>query len=112
VPVSESEATLQEHVMLEESPPVESSPLPAIEQPTLQESVAIVPAQEEPSLTSPEPAQQIEEPVPSEVPRADSEKDEANVQASVPQDGELHPQNTVATKRPNFIMRILRSIWC
>src|SRR6266436_4932154 len=112
VPVSESESTLQEHVMLEESPPVESSPLSAIEQPTLQESVAIVPAQEEPSLTLPEPAQQIEEPVPSEAPRADSEKDEANVQSGVPQDGEPHPQNTVATKRPNFIMRILKSIWC
>lgn len=111
VPVSESESTLQEHVMLEESPPVESSPLSANEQPTLQESVEIVPAQEELSLTLPEPPQQIEEPAPSEAPRADSEKDEANVQAAVPQDGEPHPQNTVAKKRPNFIMRILRSIW-
>jgi hypothetical protein len=111
VPVSESESTMQEHVMLEESPPVESSPLPGIEQPTLQESVEIVPAQEEPSLTLPEPPQQIEEPVPSEVPAAESEKLEANVQAGVPQDGEPHPQNTVATKRPNFIMRLLRSIW-
>ncbi len=112
VPVSESETTLQEHVMLDESPPVESSPLSAIEQPTLQESVEIVPAQEEPSLTLPEPPQQIEEPVPSEAPHADSEKDEANVQAGVPQDGEPHPQNTVVTKRPNFIMRILKTIWC
>ncbi len=112
VPVSESETTLQEHVILEESPPVESSPPSGIEQPTLQESVEIVPAQEEPSLTSPEPAQQVEEPVPSEAPRADGEKDEANVQAGVPQDGELHPQNTVVTKRPNFIMRILKRIWC
>ena len=97
----------------EETRPASEEHVPVSEsEPALQESVEVAPAQEGPSLTSPEPPQQVEEPVPSEAPHAASEKDEAHVQASIPQDGEPHPQNTVVTKRPNIIMRILKTIWC
>jgi hypothetical protein len=119
VPASEStEPPPQEDTTLEEPLSAESSSISAREQPAineqsaLQESVEVAPATEEPYATSsPEPPAQIEEPAPSEASPLESEKHEANIRVSVPQAGAQPPQNTVVEKRPNFIIRLLKSIW-
>lgn len=117
VPASECtepppDTTLEEPLSAESSS-IPASEQPAInEQPALQELVEVAPATEEPYVTSsPEPPPQIEEPAPSEISPLASEKHEANIRASVPQAGAQHPQNTTVEKRPNFIIRLLKSIW-
>lgn len=118
VPASEStEPPLKDSALEEplsaESSSISDSEQPAInEQPALQEFVEVAPATEEPSITSsPEPPSQIEEPAPSEASPLASEKHEANMRVSVPQASAQHPQITVVEKRPNFIMRLLKSFW-
>ncbi len=119
VPASEStEPPPQEDTTLEEPLSAESSSISASEQPAineqsaLQEFVEAAPATEESYVTSsPEPPAQIEEPAPSEASSLESEKHEANIRVSVPQAGAQPPQNTVVEKRPNFIIRLLKSIW-
>ena len=119
VPASEStEPPPQEDTTLEEPLSAESSSISASEQPAineqsaLQEFVEVAPATEESYVTSsPEPPAQIEEPAPSEASSLESEKHEANIRVSVPQAGAQPPQNTVVEKRPNFIIRLLKSIW-
>lgn len=111
IPALQGEGALQELIVPEEPHAVESSAIPQIEQPAIQEAVEISPASDETLSTLPEPPEQEEEPAPAEASIPATENDQENVQVDVPASPEQQSHNRMTKKRPNFLVRWLQKIW-